>query len=80
MDTGESESVQEEDSFLIPFDSSWTATERENAIFYLRLKPLVTDNTKGAFLTYTDAEGKELYSCEIRYPLIRPSEKGGTQS
>ena len=73
------ESLREGNVFLIPFDSSWAVTEKENAFYYLRLEPLVTDNTKGALLTYTDVDGKELYSCEIRYPLLRPSEKGGAR-
>ena len=73
------ESLREGNVFLIPFDRSWAVTEKENAFYYLRLEPLVTDNTKGALLTYTDVDGKELYSCEIRYPLLRPSEKGGAR-
>ena len=74
------EASMEDGSLVVSFDRKWTVTGPENAFYFMRLTPQVTETVKGGLLSFTDTEGKDLYSCEIRYPLLRSEEKGGPEA
>ena len=71
------EASLKEDCLLLYYDKNWSPSDEEDHVYCQEILPSVTENTKGALVSFTDTEGKELYQIQILYPLM-PAAEGGT--
>lgn len=73
------EASVKEDRLLLYYDKNWSSADEGDHMYCQEILPSVTENTKGALVSFTDAKGEELYRIQILYPLT-PASEGGTSA